>query len=63
MIMLRVGGITWKDCLEMIFKMNHVIKPVLSKDEYQYKRKQLFENEEYDLILYWIANEVMKGEI
>ena len=43
--------------------MNHVIKPVLSKEEYSYKRKQLFTNEEYDLVLYWIANEVMEGKI
>lgn len=43
--------------------MSYEIKPILSKEKYSYKRKQLFEKEEYDLILYWIANEVMEGKI
>ena len=43
--------------------MRYEIKPVLSKDEYQHKREVLFNNESFDKILYWIANDVMRGKI
>jgi hypothetical protein len=43
--------------------MRYEIKPLLSKEEYSHKRKTLFKNEEYDDILYWIANEVMRGKM
>lgn len=42
--------------------MRYETRPVLSKEEYAYKRKTLFKNEPYHTVLYWVANYVMKGK-
>ena len=43
--------------------MLYEIKLVLSREKYQHKRKVLFDNESFDEILYWSANDVMQGKI
>lgn len=42
--------------------MRYETRPILSKEEYTYKRRQLFKNEPFDTVLYWIANYVMRGK-
>lgn len=46
----------------VLFKMRYETRPVLSKEEYAYKRKTLFKNEPYHTVLYWVANYVMRGK-